>query len=95
MPFEATWMDLDIVLLSEVRQRKISCDTAYMWNLKKNKGTNELIYKTEIEVQMQKANLWIWGGGIGRLGLTYAHYYIWTEEPGRLQSMASQRAGHS
>ena len=31
--FAVTWMDLDIVMLSEVRQRKISCDIAYMWNL--------------------------------------------------------------
>ena len=29
------------------RQRQISHDTTYMWNLKKN-GTNELIYKTEL-----------------------------------------------
>ena len=28
-----------------------------MWNLKK--GTNELIYETEIESQMQKTNLWL------------------------------------
>ena len=33
MPFAATWMDLEIVILSEVRQ--ISFDIAYMWNLKK------------------------------------------------------------
>ena len=29
----------------------------YMWNLKKN-DTNELIYKTEIDSQTQKTNLW-------------------------------------
>ena len=46
MPFAATWMDLETVILSEVRQteRYISYDIAYMWNLKK-KSTNELIYK--------------------------------------------------
>ena len=32
------------------RERQISCDITYMWNLKK--GANELIYKTEIELQM-------------------------------------------
>ena len=35
MPFAATWMDLEIVILSEVRQRQISYDIAYMWDLKK------------------------------------------------------------
>ena len=35
MPFTATWMDLDIVILSEVsREREISYDITYMWNLK-------------------------------------------------------------
>ena len=32
-----------------------------MWNLK-TRGTNELIYKTEIELQMQKTRLWSPGG---------------------------------
>ena len=36
MPFVATWMDLEIILLSEVSQRQISYDIIYMWNLKKN-----------------------------------------------------------
>ena len=35
-----------------------------MWNLKK--GTNELIYKTEIESQMYKTNLWLPRGQGGR-----------------------------
>ena len=30
------------------KQRQISYDVTYMWNLKKN-DTNELIYKTEID----------------------------------------------
>ena len=34
MPFATTWMDLEIITLSEVRQRQISYDTVYMWNLK-------------------------------------------------------------
>ena len=34
-----------------------------MWNLKK--GTNELIYKPEIELQMQKTNLWLPEGKVG------------------------------
>ena len=35
MLFLATWMKLETVILSEVSQ--ITCDIAYMWNLKKNK----------------------------------------------------------
>ena len=35
MPFAATWMDLEIITLSEVSQRQISYDIIYMWNLKK------------------------------------------------------------
>ena len=35
MWFAATWMDLDIIILSEVSQRKTSYDIANMWNLRK------------------------------------------------------------
>ena len=44
MPFVAIWLDLKIVILSDVRARQI-CDIAYMWNL--NNGTNELTYKID------------------------------------------------
>jgi len=44
MPFAATWMDLKIFILSEVRERQILYDITYMWNLKNS--TNELIYET-------------------------------------------------
>ena len=36
MPFSTTWMDLEIVILSEVksdRERQVSHDIAYMWNI--------------------------------------------------------------
>ena len=37
VPFAATWMDLEIIILSEVSQtEKDKChDIPYMWNLKK------------------------------------------------------------
>ena len=46
MAFAATWMHLEIIILSEVSQteRQISY-ISYMWNLKNN--TNELIYKSK------------------------------------------------
>ena len=34
MPFVATWMNLEMIMLSEVSQRQIY-NTVYMWNLKK------------------------------------------------------------
>ena len=49
MPFAATWMDLEIIILSEVSQTESQISYfSYMWNLKKN-DTNELTYKTEID----------------------------------------------
>ena len=48
IPFAATWVDLEITILSEVRERQIYA-IIYVWNLKKD--TNELIYKTETDSQ--------------------------------------------
>ena len=47
MPFVSTWMQLEIITLSEVsqRERQISRDITYVWNLKYD--TNEPIYETE------------------------------------------------
>ena len=42
MPSAATWMNLEIIILSEVSQRQIY-DTTHMWNII---DTNEVIYKT-------------------------------------------------
>ena len=47
MSSAATWMDLEIIIQSEVRQKQILYIT-YMWNLRKN-DTSELIYKTETD----------------------------------------------
>ena len=33
MPFVATWMDLEIIIVSEVSQMQISCEITNMWNL--------------------------------------------------------------
>ena len=50
MPFAATWMDLEIIMLNEVSQtenKKIPHDIIFMWTLKYD--TNEPIYKKETD----------------------------------------------
>ena len=49
MPFEASWMELEILILSEVRQIKgqIPYAITYLWNLKYD--TDGPIYKTETD----------------------------------------------
>ena len=44
MPFAATWMDLEILILNSVRERQISYNITYMWNLKYD--IHKPIYKT-------------------------------------------------
>ena len=46
MPFAETQMDLEIIILSEVRERKTNIWYRLYVGMKK-KDTNELIYKTE------------------------------------------------
>ena len=67
MPCAATWMDLEIVILSEVSQTQK--DKHHMISLTcgiYKKGTNERIYKTEVEARMQETNLWLPGAKEGR-----------------------------
>ena len=48
MPFAATWMQLEISILSEgksEREKQIPYDTTYMWNLKYD--TNQPICETQ------------------------------------------------
>ena len=48
MPFPATWMDLEIIILNQSeRERQIPYDITYIWNLKW--GTNEPIYRKETD----------------------------------------------
>ena len=74
MPSAASWMYLETVRLSQVSQTqkdKQHLIMAYMWNLekKKKRGTNELMYKTEVLSQMQKTNLWLLGNKVRRAKL--------------------------
>ena len=51
-------MDLENIILSELNQKeKGKYYITYMWNLKNN--TNESIFKTETDSQIQKANQWL------------------------------------
>ena len=60
MPFATTWVDLEIIVLTE---RHIVYDISYISNLKC--GTSEHIYKIKADLQMWRTDLrkeWgIWG----------------------------------
>ena len=51
MPFVATWTDLEIIILSEVKHRKINIMISLICGFLKNdtNDINELIYKTEAQ----------------------------------------------
>ena len=70
MPFAATWMQLEIIILSEVSQKDKYHDMiSHMQNLKYD--TNEPIYKTERDSQTQRQDLWLprgMGEGDGQTG---------------------------
>ena len=57
MPFTATWMDLEIIIIRQT-ERQISYDIAYMQNLlRKMIQMNLPIYKAETGSQTQRTNL--------------------------------------
>ena len=68
VPFIATWMDLEIVILNEVREGLIlydmPYDRTYLPNRKRN-DTNELIYETETDSGTKRTNWWLPGGRMG------------------------------
>ena len=82
MPFAATYLDREIIILTEVSQRKTN--TTDMGNLKCD--TNDLIYKTETNAQISEIEFMATKGEtteggeregyIRRLGLTSTHNYI-------------------
>ena len=66
MPFASIWMELEIVILSEISQ--IEKDRyrilTHICGIQKN-GRDEPICKAEIETQTQRTNIWIPRGGSG------------------------------
>ena len=70
MPFEATWMGLEIIILNKSgREKQIPYDITYMWNLKYN--TNQHVYKTKTDSWIKRTDLWFTKGneGVAREGL--------------------------
>ena len=71
----ATWMDLEIMILSEARERKANTVWYHLY-VESNYYTNELIYKTETLIDMEvrlnscrgKEGVCVWGQR-GTLGL--------------------------
>ena len=64
--FAATWVDLEVTILSEIKsdkEREIPYDIRYMWNLKYD--TNEHSYKAETDSQTQRTELWLSRGRKG------------------------------
>ena len=59
MPFAATWMDPEAIIISEVSQIKTNIFWYCLYLKSKKKHTNELIYKTETDSQTQKTNLFV------------------------------------
>ena len=66
MPFAATWMDLEIVTLSEASQTQKGNMTALMWGGTKKNGCKRT-YKTEVKSQMCNTNLEDEGGINGQI----------------------------
>ena len=50
MPCVATWIDPEVIILSEVRRKK-TITIQYEWYCNLKYDTNELIYETETESQ--------------------------------------------
>ena len=50
IPFAATWINLEIIILSEVSQRKTTIWWYHLYVKSKKNDANELIYKTEIDL---------------------------------------------
>ena len=52
----ATWIDLEIIVLSKVGQTEKDKYSSFLWNLENS--TNGVIYKTKTVLQTDKINFW-------------------------------------
>ena len=78
MPFAATWVDLEFIILSEVRQRK----TNIIWyhlcveskkRIQMNLFTEQKQTQTLKNLWLPKGTGWGWEGWTGALGWAYTH----------------------
>ena len=76
MPFTATWMDLEMIVPSEVSQtEKDKYVISFICGILKN-DAKELIYETETDSQSLKTNLWLPKGKHGGGGGTNQEFGI-------------------
>ena len=63
MPLAAPWVELDIIILSQVSQKEKDKYNmiSLLCRILKN-DTHDLIYKIEMDSQTQKTNLWLQKG---------------------------------
>ena len=61
MPLAATWLDLEMIILSEIRQTEKDDDIGWyhLYVESKKPNTHKLIYKTETDPQTLKTNWWL------------------------------------
>ena len=93
-------MDLESVILNEVREGEISCDITYMWNLRRN-DTNELTKQKQTHRLRKKKTYGCQGEGIGsafgkvKYTLLYLFFKFTLGFPGGSEDKASAcNAGH-
>ena len=66
LPFATAWIDLEGIMLIEVRQRKTN--TIWFHSYVESKEQNKWINKTETDAEIQRTNWWLpegWGLGDG------------------------------
>ena len=79
MPFAATWIDLEIIILSKISQKekdKYRMLSLNMWNLKYDTNGTYLQNKNRLADTENRLVVVKGKGWIGSVGLADANYYI-------------------